>query len=218
MDGAHDMGGMHGFGPVRTPDGDLAYHEAWEPRAQFVGLMSKASGGTMRLRIEQLPPPEYLALPYYARWLAAAENMHVAVGALTRDDLQRWYEHFEADPEATVPRRDDPKLAALVAGRLTGGRPLPLPDASRFGAGDRVLVKRMRPEDHNRCPRYVRGVVGTIDAVCGEDHVPAAYKTGQPIEPVYTVRFDSHDLWGVTEEPPFAVFVDLWESYLEAMP
>lgn len=216
MDGAHDMGGMHGFGPVRTPDGDLAYHEAWEPRAQFVGLMSKVSGGTMRLRIEKLPPAEYLALPYYARWLAAAENMAVGEGVLSRDDLQRWYEHFEANPGAEVPRREDPKLAALVAGRLTAGRPLAQPASTRFAPGDGVIVKRMRPLDHNRCPRYVRGVHGVIDAVAGEDHVPAAYREHQPTEPVYTVRFSSHDLWGETDEPAFAVFVDLWESYLEA--
>jgi len=218
MDGVHDMGGMHGFGLVRASDDDVAYHEAWEPRAQFVGLMSKASGGSMRLRIEQLPPAEYLALPYYARWLAAAERMHIAMGALTADDLHRWYEHFDANPDEVPPRRDDPQLAALVAGRLTTRRPLPRPAVTRFAPGDRVIVRRMHSDGHDRCPRYVRGVRGIVDAVCGEDRRPGSDHASGSVEPVYTIRFDSGDVWGSTDEPSFSVFVDLWESYLEAAP
>jgi hypothetical protein len=34
-------------------------------------------------------------------------------------------------------------------------------------------------------------------------------------EPVYSVAFDSHTLWGESEEPPFTVLLDMWESYLE---
>jgi nitrile hydratase len=218
MDGAHDMGGMHGFGPVCTPDGELAYHDDWEPRAQMVGLMSKASGGSMRAHIEALAPAEYLALPYYARWLAAAEQSHVANGSVTADDLHRWYEHFEANPDAVPPRREDPRLAELVKKRLSSGGPLPMPKAMRFAPQDSVIVQRMRPDHHNRCPRYVRGARGTIDAVCGEDLVPGRGRDSEAVEPVYTVRFDSRDLWGHTDEPAFAVFVDLWESYLEAAP
>ena len=218
MDGVHDMGGMHGFGAVRTADGDLAYHEAWEPRAQVVGLMSKTSGGSMRRHIEQLPPADYLALAYYGRWLVAAERMHVALGALTADDLRRWYEHLDANPDEVPPRRDDPQLAELVARRLTSGRPLMRPAATRFVPGDAVTVRRMHDIGHNRCPRYVRGAPGIIDAICGEDRLPGSDRSTGPIEPVYTVRFGSDDIWGPTDEPSFAVFVDLWESYLEAAP
>jgi nitrile hydratase subunit beta len=214
MDGAHDMGGMQGFGLVRSPDDELAYHEAWEPRVQMVAIMSKASGGTMRANIEKLAAAEYLALPYYARWLAAAEHLHLDAGLVSADDLLRWYEHFEANPDASPPRRDDPRLTDLVRGRLSGGRPLPTPATARFAPGDAVTVRRMRPDHHNRCPRYVRGATGTIDALCGEDQIPGT----DGVEPVYTVRFTSRDLWGDTDEPPFAVFVDLWECYLEEAP
>jgi nitrile hydratase subunit beta len=214
MDGAHDMGGMQGFGTVRSANDEVAYHEAWEPRAQMVGLMSKASGGTMRAHIEKLPPAEYLALPYYARWLAAAEHLHVDAGLVTADDLRRWYEHFEANPDALPPRRDDPRLTDLVRRRLSSGRPMSMPARPRFAPGDAVTVHRMRPDHHNRCPRYVRGATGTIDALCGEDQIPGA----GGVEAVYTVRFTSHDLWGGMDEPPFAVFVDLWEGYLEPAP
>ena len=218
MDGAHDLGGMHGFGLVNTPGSDVAYDESWEPRAQFVGLMSKTSGGSMRRRIEALPPAEYLASPYYVRWLAAAETMHVQAGVVTDDDLHRWYDHFDGDPEATVPRRDDPELRARVEARLSAGRPLPPAESARFGVGDAVTVRRMHPAEHHRCPRYVRGAPGAVAFVCGQDEVPGDDRSTADVAPVYTVRFSSLDLWGATDEPAFTVLVDLWEGYLEARP
>jgi nitrile hydratase len=78
------------------------------------------------------------------------------------------------------------------------------------------VLRIYEPDKHHRVPRYVRGVVGTIDAVCGQHHVSGL--PDQPIEPLYTVRFSSTDVWGPSStEPPFAVFVDLWQSRLEAI-
>jgi hypothetical protein len=34
-------------------------------------------------------------------------------------------------------------------------------------------------------------------------------------EPVYSVAFRSQDLWGESDEPPWTILLDLWESYLE---
>jgi nitrile hydratase len=34
-------------------------------------------------------------------------------------------------------------------------------------------------------------------------------------EPVYAVRFDGVELWGDSAEPNSAVYIDMWESYLE---
>jgi nitrile hydratase len=192
--------------------------EDWEPRAQFVGLMSKTSGGSMRRRIEALPPAEYLASEYYARWLAAAENMHVEAGVVTRDELTAWYRRFEADPTLAVPTRLDPELRARVEARLSAGRPLPAAVAPAFAPGDAVVVKRMHPVEHHRCPRYVRGVRGVVDRTCGQDEVPADARGSAGSAPVYTVGFSSLDLWGATSEPPFRVYVDLWQGYLEPAP
>ena len=218
MDGAHDMGGMHGFGAVVTPGCERSHDEDWEVRAQFVGLMSKTSGGSMRRHIEALAPAEYLALPYYARWLAAAENLHVAAGSLTRDDLSRWYAHFDADATATVPRREDPALRARVEARLSSGRPIAPAVAPRFTPGSGVVVQRMYTHEHHRCPRYVRGARGIIEHVCGQDEVPTDTRGTAGTAPVYTVQFSSLDLWGTTSEPVFTVLVDLWEGYLEGAP
>jgi nitrile hydratase len=216
VDGMHDLGGMHGFGPVRTPDGDLAYHESWELRAQFIGLLSKVSGGTMRPNIEQLSPAEYLASSYYVRWLAAAEQLHLRVGAVTESELEGWRQRFEDDPDLPVPRHENPELARRVVAMLSAGNPLPKAASPLFDAGESVVVRRIHPETHHRCPRYVRGARGAIEMVCGDDRVPGAAPGDNQVEAVYTVRFDSVDLWGVTDEPPFVVLVDLWQGYLEA--
>ena len=98
-----------------------------------------------------------------------------------------------------------------------GGEGLGAPTTPRFRPGDRVRVRRMRPEGHTRCPRYVRGALGVIERVHGDDLLADASARGEdaPVEAVYAVRFRSEDLFGHSDEPPYRVLVDLWDSYLE---
>jgi nitrile hydratase len=93
----------------------------------------------------------------------------------------------------------------------------PPPDAARFGLGQRVRVKRMHPAGHTRCPRYVRGAVGVVEAVRGADRLPDRAVYGETVapEPVYSIAFRSDDLWGPGEARSWTVALDLWESYLE---
>jgi nitrile hydratase len=70
----------------------------------------------------------------------------------------------------------------------------------------------MRPEGHNRCPRYVRGIEGVVERVQCSDTRP-----GAGAEPVYLVGFASGDLWGPDADPG-SVAMDLWEGYLEPAP
>lgn len=94
----------------------------------------------------------------------------------------------------------------------------PPPEGARLQPGDRVRVRRMRPDGHTRCPRYVRGVAGTVERVHGADRLPDLTTYGMPAkpEPVYAIAFASLDLWGPSDEPPFTVLLGLWDSYLEA--
>jgi len=81
--------------------------------------------------------------------------------------------------------------------------------------GDAVVVRRFRDEaHHHRCPRYARGVAGVVERVLGASPVPDGPNLGGT-EVEYTVGFASADLWGATAEPPFSVFLDLFEHYLE---
>ena len=214
MEGAHDLGGMSGFGPVVTPDGELTHHEPWELRAQAAAAVGVRGG--MRNWIERLDAVTYLTSPYYVRWLRAAELGAVTKGIVREDDLARWRHRFENDPDAVPPTVVDADARAIVERVMTGVDRLPAAAAPRFAAGDRVAVKRWYDaEHHHRCPRYVRGVGGAVEAVCGDEIVPG---TNDERAPSYTVAFASRDLWGEGREAPFTVLVDLCEHYLEAAP
>ena len=216
MDGIHDMGGMAGFGPVDVDDVGPT-HEPWEARAQVVALLG--SDGS-RASIEALAPAEYLQAGYYERWLLSAERRCVEMGNIADEDLERWRSALAKDPERLPPRSHDPDAAEALVEVLTTTPVLGPATSPRFAVGDRVRVRRMRPEEHHRCPRYVRGVIGVVERVVGDDHVPrpAPGEELGPLEAVYTVGFDSNDLWGDRSaggETPFEVMIDLWESYLE---
>jgi nitrile hydratase subunit beta len=215
VDGAHDMGGMQGFGPV-VPDGEI-FHQAWERRlfaltrvARFAGI----TAGHSRDVIESMPPVEYLAASYYERWLWGLERRLERAGTLTPEDIAAAMTLVVDD---TLPERRDAALAERVVEAQRAGGPMPAAAAPAFRLGDRVRVRRMRPEGHTRCPRYVRGVTGVIERVHGDDLLADASARGEdaPVEAVYAVRFRSDDLFGPGDEPPYRVLVDLWESYLE---
>ncbi len=68
MDGVHDMGGMHGFGPVTDEADEAVFHEEWHGRvfATNLALLAVTGGNIDRLRylIETIPAAEYLASSY----------------------------------------------------------------------------------------------------------------------------------------------------------
>jgi nitrile hydratase len=65
-------------------------------------------------------------------------------------------------------------------------------------------------------PAYVRGRTGVVEARRPAAVLPdsTAHFTGEDAQHVYTVRFESTDLWGPDAEAS-TVRVDLFESYLE---
>jgi nitrile hydratase len=73
----------------------------------------------------------------------------------------------------------------------------------------------MRPAGHTRCPRYVRGATGTVEALRGNDKLPDIGPYQGPSQPVYAVTFDSLELFGPSDEGRWTVMLDLFEAYLE---
>src|SRR5882724_9799476 len=64
----HDMGGMHGFGPVEAEPNEPPFHEKWEGRVfalqramGYTGLWTIDAG---RASMETLPPITYLSASY----------------------------------------------------------------------------------------------------------------------------------------------------------
>jgi nitrile hydratase len=211
---------MHGFGAVLTPGSDRVAKHPWELRvfalSTLVGIHGIGSGSGRAIR-EEMPPADYLAAGYYERWLWSTEQRLLRHGTIAEGDVDRWVARLRAGEEAA--RTEDPEASSrVVHATREGSSPLGPAGTARIGPGTPVRVRRMRPAGHTRCPRYVRGVVGTVEAVRGTDAFPDIGPYEGPDEPVYAVAFASDDLFGPSEEGRWTVVLDLFESYLEPEP
>ncbi len=220
MDGIHDMGGMHGFGPVPREANEPVFHEAWEGRLYAMRVSTRlADPGNLRQHIERMEPGQYLNSSYYEKWLHAWTQILLANGALTEEELQARERLLSQEPTAPLPRREDPAQARQALGRLRTPQPLQrVAEAQpRFRIGDSVSTRHFHPPGHTRLPRYARGKKGVVVGYYGcqdfEDEAPA--DSLARVQPLYAVRFAARDLWGESAEPASTVHLDMWESYLE---
>lgn len=222
MDGVHDMGGMHGFGPVPEDD-DAQFHADWERLVYGMDKIAKAEGAfnidEKRHSIERMDPADYLGATYFERWLDGMERLLTEKGHVTAAELEAARERIDdaEDPDAVVGEREDEALVRAVREGFATDADFERdgPDPS-FEAGDAVRVRNDHPEGHTRCPRYVRRAEGEVVTVHGSHVLPDASAHGEErAEPLYSVRFTAAELWGPDREADDAVHVDLWESYLE---
>lgn len=222
MNGIHDMGGMHGFGPVEREDNEPVFHAAWEGRvfAMRVATPVPIPGGS-RNNIEQMDPAEYLTSSYYEKWLHSRIKGLFDAGVLQPEELQQRIAFYQEHPEAPVPHRDDPENTRHTLARLRSWNSprLDLPIEPRFAIGATIRVRNIHPPGHTRLPRYVRGKQGVISRFYGIYDLQDAVPEGQeaPPQPLYAVRFEGRDLWGEDAEANSAVYLDMWESYFEAV-
>jgi nitrile hydratase subunit beta len=220
VNGVHDMGGAHGFGPVTPERDEPVFHADWERRAfaltVAMGLTGEWSLDASRFARESLPPADYLSSTYYQIWFAALERQLADGGLVAADEL--------AARRALRPPRPVKRTLSATDVLPTLGRGGPTrreaPRAARFDAGDRVRAINMHPPTHTRLPRYVRGRVGTVERVHGCHVFPDthAHDRGEDPQWLYTVRFDGRELWGAGADPTIAVSIDAFEPYLEPAP
>jgi nitrile hydratase len=216
VNGVHDMGGMHGFGPI-----DREAHESAEWVARVMALQNLTMRQEIfnldefRYGIEQMAPAQYLRASYFERWLATLEYNLIKHGVLSRDELDSRIAHFRQHPDVDLPQPTSvvhPQPAPRTPSEPTVPTILP-----RFAVGDRVVTRNEHPAHHTRLPRYARGKRGVINMVHGPEVFADtnAHGLGENPQVVYNVRFDAHELWGNSAEPRQTVAIDLWESYLE---
>ena len=87
--------------------------------------------------------------------------------------------------------------------------------APRFKTGYNIRTSNWNPATHTRLPRYCRDKPGVIEKVHGCHVFADADAQGDPRpEWLYSVRFEARDLWG-EHTTASAVYVDLWEPYLQ---
>ena len=217
MDGAQDMGGVKGFGPVQPEPNEPIFHGEWERRAFALTLAMGRPGGwnidMSRFARENRPHDDYLSKSYYQIWLAGLEKLMIERGLISEDEIAKGRALTPPKPVKAVLSSDDVG-AMLHRGGPTERDPLA---PARHAIGDKVRMKTINPPTHTRLPRYVRGRVGTIELLHGAHVFPDTNSLGQGEDPqwLYTVRFDGTELWGAEADPTTKVSVDAWESYLE---
>jgi nitrile hydratase len=217
MNGVHDMGGMHGMGPIAPERGEPVFHERWESRVfalrRAMGAWGKWNIDATRYGVERVPPADYLAMSYYERQLVAFIDLMVEVGFVTRAELASGYP--EVSPSGVTPALTVAKAQTLIARGIPTSRALSV--APRFQRGQQVRTKNIHPAGHTRLPRYARDKVGTIDRDHGVFVFPDtnAHFLGEKPQHVYSVRFAAQELWGANAAPRDAVYLDLWDDYLD---
>ena len=217
MNGAHDMGGMHGFGPVVGETNEPVFHAEWEKRVFALTLAISISArwniDLVRLVREHRHPAEYLSMSYYQIWFAALEAMSKERALVTEDEIVAGH----AFEKGKLPLRVLSPDGALKMLRRGGPTERDSSKKARFSPGDRVRARNINPLTHTRLPRYVRGRVGTIARVMGYHVYPDSNAIGAGENPqwLYSVQFAGAELWGQDTDPSISVYVDAWEPYLE---
>jgi nitrile hydratase len=209
------MGGMQDMGPIKYEKNEPVFHASWEGR---VYAMSAAVTATGKLRlglrppIENLPPAEYLRMSYYELWLASLTERLVASELVTHAEIESGRPAFGSTKTAVAASPAD-AVAAIF--RIPARRKEPV--APRFQTGQRVRARNINPVTHTRLPRYARGKAGTIY----RDHGvfafadTNAYGLGDNPQHLYSVRFSARELWGDQAAPQDAIYLDMYDDYLE---
>lgn len=221
MDGIADMGGARGWGRASVPtDDEPVFAEPWEGRAFALTLltMGRVSGRNLdafRNALERLSPDDYLEDGYYGRWLNAAELMLTDSAILTPGAVNarvRANRGEDVDEPAAPEQDAKPDYQPTAAGSLRT-----VADPPRFAVGDRVRAKDISPEGHTRLVGYLRGRRGVVQRIQPAALLPDtnAHFEGENPQHVYSVGFESTEVWGSDAEP-FQLSADLFESYLEA--
>ena len=216
MNGVHDMGGMHGMGPVLIEKDEPVFHAEWEARVyalqRATSFHRRWNTDMARFSRERMPPADYLAATYYERWLFGLQTLLVETGLVTAQELATGRAATTAGETAL--RASD--VAARMRGRSSARVAAEVPP--RFKSGDPVVARRINPVGHTRLPRYVRGRRGTVHIDHGVFTFPDTNAMSRDPKPqhCYSVRFGARELWGPQVSARDSAYLDLFEDYLDA--
>src|SRR5262245_55244135 len=107
MDGVHDLGGMHGFGPVEREENEPVFHAKWEAVMVAIQRAARAAGiyniDEFRHGIERMDPAHYLNSGYYEHWLDGVARVLDEKGAVTAEEVAARMAWLAERPDATGP-------------------------------------------------------------------------------------------------------------------
>src|SRR5262245_51167856 len=162
MNGVHDMGGMHGMGPIQYERNEPVFHEPWEARIfalnRAMGAWRKWNTDASRHAVELIPALEYLRMSYYEQRLHSLVELMIKAGLVTRTEVEN------GKPASGSPRTT-PALTAGAVSRYARERQPASRDVqpvARFKVGQAVRARNIHPTGHTRLPRYLRSKLSTI--------------------------------------------------------
>jgi nitrile hydratase subunit beta len=212
----HDMGGMHGFGPVEPEPNEPVFHAAWEGRVHAMQRVLGAAGlwsiDGGRASLETLNPATYLASTYYQRWFLGLERRVVKYGLVGPDELATGH-----SLRAGTPLPHQPNPADFQKPPVRGNFERPSAAPAKFKPGDRVRTTEINPTTHTRLPRYARDKEGVVEAIRGCHVYPdtaALDVHDESPQWLYTVVFTGKELWGDNADPTIKVSIEAFEPYL----
>jgi nitrile hydratase len=218
MNGIHDLGGMHGFGPMVIEPEEPLFHAYWASRVFALrlacGFHRKWNADMGRYARECMPPAKFLSAGYYERGLYALEQLLVASTLINARELESGHAETKTYDGPVLQPGDIPRLV-----RSRRQMRMDVAIAPHFKVGDRVVARNINPVGHTRMPRYVRGRRGMIDRDHGvftfaDTHAMTRDKKPQHL---YSVRFAATELWGEYASERDSVYVDLWDDHLKAI-
>jgi len=216
MDGIHDMGGMHGMGPVEPEANEPVFHAEWEKRMFAMNNAISALGvrniDESRHARERMNPGAYLSSSYYEIWLDGLIRILSEKGLISEEELRRSVPPKPVSTPKPAMKAEDVDAIMDQGGSYLADNGKP----ARYKVGDKVRTKNIHPSGHTRLPRYARGHVGEIVADYGPHVFPDASAEGKnDPQPLYSVKFSSTELWGEDGTADDYIYLDLWDDYLE---
>ena len=158
MNSVHDMGGMHGLGPILYAADEPVFHAAWEGRVaalfSALGALGRWNTDAVRYRMERMPPNEYLRASYYERWLRALTELAVEADLISQAELD------SGRPDPGTERQTvcaNGGTGQSQPGERTANGPNPNQLLRASIQAMRCRASNIHPVGHTRLPRYVRG-------------------------------------------------------------
>jgi nitrile hydratase len=179
MDGAHDMGGAKGFGPVVPEPNEPVFHGDWERRAFALTVAMARPGGwnidMSRFARENRPPEDYLSKSYFQIWLAGLETLMIERGLVTREEIEAGKVLSPPKPGVTpiAPTEVTPAIRRGGPTEREAKRP------AMFAVGETVRMKDIHPVTHTRLPQYVRGRLGTSNSITAVTSSPTPTRSAR---------------------------------------
>ena len=217
MESVHDLGGKQGFGPIDINEAEVPFKYEWEGRMWGISSCSGSPDWTIdwwRHVREAIDPVDYLTRPYFDSWAQTELAAYVDSGVFSLEEAISGKCHSPVEEKPSAITVDEAIAADKKHNR---NYQVDANSAPLFTIGDAVRMKNVAASHHTRLPAYVRGKPGQIARHHGAhifaDLSARGMEEGQHL---YSVEFYARDLWPECNNSLDKVYLDLWESYLEA--